>query len=68
MKFNIPDPDDVSFSSSEPELTEEEELALRKKRRNKMGPRTTRSGRKDSVMSQGMVLSMAQTVGEVGSR
>ncbi|GMI04941.1 hypothetical protein TrVE_jg12149 [Triparma verrucosa] len=67
VKFEIPDPDDVSVSSSEPELTEEEELALRKKRRSKTGPGTTRSGRKDSVMSQGMVLSMAQTVGEVGS-
>lgn len=68
VKFEVPDPDDVSVaSSSDVELTEEEMLNLRQKRRSKTGPGTTRSGRKGSVMSQGMVLNMAHSVGEVGS-
>ena len=45
-------------------MSAEEAAALRKKRRNKTGPGTTRSGRKDSVMSQGMRLSMAHATGE----
>mmetsp|Transcript_20359 Transcript_20359/g.42454 ORF Transcript_20359/g.42454 Transcript_20359/m.42454 type:complete len:182 (+) Transcript_20359:24-569(+) len=63
------DPSTVaSESEDDMELTQEEMRELRARRRNKTGPGTTRSGRKESVMTQGMVLSMAQTVGEVGSQ
>lgn len=45
-------------------MSPEDAAALRKKRRNKTGPGTTRSGRKGSVMSEGMKLSMAHATGE----
>ncbi|GMI38632.1 hypothetical protein TrCOL_g12774 [Triparma columacea] len=53
-----------SESESEAEMSPEDAAALRKKRRNKTGPGTTRSGRKGSVMSEGMKLSMAHATGE----
>jgi hypothetical protein len=45
----------------------EERAAIRKKRMGKTGPGTTRSGRKNSVMSGDMRIAMATTVGETRS-